>query len=183
MYHIAFTGHRPDKLGGYDWSSPINRRNGLNLKKAILQEMRSVDETEFTFYFGGAIGTDQMAFELVDFIQKQHPEWKITKVLCVPFKDQPIKWMKASKDKYNEQMAKAEKVVYVDLEEGYKVPTVKDGRYHPVKMHRRNEYMVDHCQTLIAMYNGDETGGTAHCVNYAIGQGKHIVYVRPISIA
>lgn len=178
MYRIAFTGHRPDKLGGYDWSSPVNRKIGLAMKKAILKEIRSVQETDFEFYFGGALGADQMAFEIVDFIAQQHPELNITKVLCVPFKDQPIKWVTSSKEKYLEQLEKAEKVVYVDKEEGYHM-NFPDGTYHPAKMLKRNEYMVDHCQTLIAIYNGDVGGGTFRCVEYAKKKGVNIVYVDP----
>ena len=179
MYSIAFTGHRPEFLGGYDWSSPQNRRIGLAIKKTILNEMSSIDETDFTFYFGGALGADQMAFEVVKFIQERHPEYNITKVLCVPLKVQENRWPAESRQKYHEQMLSAEKVVYVDTLDDYKLGNIKPGVYHPAKMMARNRYMVDNCQTLIAIYNGRNTGGTFNCVQYAQKENKNIVVISP----
>ena len=182
MYRIAFTGHRPNKLGGYNWSTPANRDNGLKLKKAILEAIKNSGDTEFEFYFGGALGTDQMAFEIVDFLQAKHPEWKFTKVLCVPFKDQPNAWIDGSKAKYFEQMGKAEQVVYVDTVEGYAINGIDKDIYHPAKMQKRNEYMVDNCDLLIALYNGDKSGGTANCVKYAKKKQKNIVVIEPTTV-
>lgn len=179
MYSIAFTGHRPEKLGGYDWSTPHNRRIGLAIKKAILKEIDSIQETNFEFYFGGALGADQMAFEIVDFIQSKRPDLNIKKIVCVPFKSQPIKWPQKSKEKYYEQLEKAEEVVYVDTVDGYKLPTIKEGIYHPTKLMRRNVYMVNHCQTLIAIYNGCNSGGTAQCVEYAKKENKNLIIIPP----
>lgn len=179
MYHIAFTGHRPDKLGGYDWHSARNQQIGFAFKEAILAEMRASHETDFTFYFGGALGADQMAFELVTFIQQRHPEWNITKVLCVPFKQQASMWAESSKELYNSQLQRANKVVYVDREPAYQLRGVWEDIYSPAKMQKRNQYMVDHCDVLIALYNGDPKGGTANCVHYAEQVGKRIVMVSP----
>lgn len=179
MYSIAFTGHRPKKLGGYDWKTPKNQRIGRALKLTILKEMKSIDEKNFTFYFGGALGTDQMAFELVDFIAKQHPEYNITKVLCVPFRAQPNKWPQASKELFQSQCERAEKVVYVDEEANYRLKNYVEGIYHPEKLFKRNEYMVDNCDTLIAVFNGEQQSGTASCIKYADKHDKHVIYINP----
>ena len=39
--------------------------------------------------------------------------------------------------------------------------------------------MVDNCDLLIAIYNGEEKGGTAYTVNYARQQGKEILIIDP----
>ena len=48
-------------------------------------------------------------------------------------------------------------------------------------MQRRNEYMVDKADTLIAVWNGT-SGGTANCVKYAKKKGVDIVRLDPNKI-
>lgn len=179
MYSIAFVGHHPEKLGGYDWSSPKNKRIGLAIKKIILKEMKSVDEKDFTFYFGGALGTDQMCFELVKFIQTKHPEWNISKIICIPFKGQSNRWPFESRSKYQEQILSSEKTVYVDNKPDYKINFLKVGMYHPAKFAQRNHYLVDNAQTIIAVYDGYSIGITSNCVEYALTQNKNLIIINP----
>lgn len=80
---------------------------------------------------------------------------------------------------YNSQLQRANKVVYVDWEPAYQLRGVWEDIYSPAKMQKRNQYMVDHCDVLIALYNGDPKGGTANCVHYAEQVGKRIVMVSP----
>ena len=42
--------------------------------------------------------------------------------------------------------------------------------------------MVDNCDVLIAIYNGEPKGGTAYTVNYARRLGKEIVIIDPNSL-
>ena len=46
-------------------------------------------------------------------------------------------------------------------------------------VHIRNRYLVDNCDLLIAIYNGEDKCGTAYTVNYAKQQGKEIVILNP----
>lgn len=39
--------------------------------------------------------------------------------------------------------------------------------------------MVDRCDKLIACYNGDTSGGTYNCVQYAKKKGKEIIVIDP----
>ena len=48
--------------------------------------------------------------------------------------------------------------------------------------HIRNRYMVEHCDALIAIYNGEPKGGTSYTVNYARKLGKEIVIIDPNSL-
>jgi O-acetyl-ADP-ribose deacetylase (regulator of RNase III) len=50
--------------------------------------------------------------------------------------------------------------------------------YKPYLMQKRNEYMVNQCNELIAVFDGTQ-GGTANCVKYAEEKGKKIVTVNP----
>lgn len=40
----------------------------------------------------------------------------------------------------------------------------------------RDRYMVDHCDKLIAIFDGIETGGVFSTIKYAESQGKEIIY-------
>ena len=46
-------------------------------------------------------------------------------------------------------------------------------------MNIRNEWMVDRCDTLIAVWDESPTGGTTNCVGYAKQQGKKIITIKP----
>jgi uncharacterized phage-like protein YoqJ len=56
---------------------------------------------------------------------------------------------------------------------------VDQGAYAPWKMLNRNKWMVDNSDITIAVWNGDESGGTFHCVDYAKKQQKEIINLWP----
>jgi uncharacterized phage-like protein YoqJ len=43
-------------------------------------------------------------------------------------------------------------------------------------MNKRNEWMVDNCDLLIAVWDGT-SGGTANCIKYAVKKKKQIIYI------
>ena len=45
-------------------------------------------------------------------------------------------------------------------------------------MQKRNEYMVDKSDLVIAFWNGEESGGTWNTINYAERKGKQLVINR-----
>ena len=53
-----------------------------------------------------------------------------------------------------------------------------DGGYAGYKLQKRNEWMVDHCDILIAVWDGT-SGGTANCVNYAQSVNKEKIFIDP----
>lgn len=56
---------------------------------------------------------------------------------------------------------------------------VCSGGYAAFKMQKRNEYLVDHCDKLIAIYDGSLFGGTYNCVKYANSVSKQIIVIKP----
>ena len=175
MKKIAFTGHRPSTLGGgYSWNSVINRNIMKNLAKIISVE---ISENDFkSFIFGGALGIDQMAFDVV--LKLIHQFDLLYMEIAVPFKTQAHKWNVEDKVRYNSQIVLADKVTYVDTLQQYKIDNVDEGIYHPAKLTIRNNYMVDNCDKLIAIWNGDYKSGTGNCVKYAEKMGKEILIVK-----
>lgn len=168
---VAFTGHRPDKLGGYDWYNPFNLRVMRGLRALIIQ---CIEEKEVTnFIFGGALGVDSFAFAIVLKLKIKYPHLHLT--VAVPFKNQPCKWNKEDQDRYYMQLKEADTVIYVDTLDNikYAKDIVPVGEYHVSKMHLGNMYMVDNCHYLIAVWRG-LPGGTQDCVYYAQDSGGKI---------
>jgi uncharacterized phage-like protein YoqJ len=91
---------------------------------------------------------------------------------CVPFAGQEKKWPAAGQKRYHRLLAAA-----------LKVTIVCDGAYQPYKMERRNRYMVDKCDTLMALYDGSATGGTRNAHVYAESLGKTIINLWPAFLA
>lgn len=47
----------------------------------------------------------------------------------------------------------------------------------PWAYHKRNEWMVDNCELLIAYWNGKESGGTFACLKYADKVDREVLHV------
>lgn len=177
---IAVTGHRPDTryLGGYDLNSEIN----LKIRKLIFQFLyrftSSNNFDEVITISGGALGVDQMfAYEALRLreIYKQNIKVEI----AVPFKNQTTNWKPESIIFYNNILERADKITYVDSIKKYNKNNICIGEYRTWKMQKRNEYMVDECDLLLAVYDGSPTGGTHNCVEYARKKKKMIYYINP----
>lgn len=47
-------------------------------------------------------------------------------------------------------------------------------------MLERNRYLVDHAACLLAVYNGEQRGGTAMTVRYARKLGREVIVLNPV---
>ncbi len=151
----AFTGHRPDKLGGYNVPNPIYIHVCQQIEKA-LKELKP-DK----IISGMALGVDQWAAYIAHKLE-------IPFIAAIPFAGQESAWPQRSQTTYRHLLKLASEQVIVS-----------PGKYNRQKMQIRNEWMCDRCDKLIAVYNGDTSGGTFNCVQYAIGAGKDIYYIDP----
>jgi uncharacterized phage-like protein YoqJ len=144
---LAVTGHRPDKLGGY--KTDVYRRL-RQLAKRKIEELKP--ELVLT---GMALGWDQaVADACVDL--------GVPFEACVPFNGQEKIWPDKSKLHYKELLMLAKEVIYVC-----------EPVFAPWKMIRRNEYMVDNSDHLLALWNGTD-GGTGKTCKYALKVGREI---------
>lgn len=153
------TGHRPNKLWGYDTSKPQYDR----LRAAI---NRAIDELGATTLISGmALGLDQVAAE----VAASRDDVKL--IAAVPFKGQESNWPASSQRAYRNLIAKADEVV-----------VVSPGAYSPSKMQIRNQWMVDNADVVLALWDGTP-GGTGNCVSYAQRQNKPIMRLDPREIS
>ena len=173
MKRIAFTGHRPNKLYGYDMNNEYYDKLKIILKDMLKDEIYKYDAN--TFITGGALGFDTLAFDVVkDLIDDYGGEH----ILAIPFEKQPIKWSRESQVKYR-NIKRFSTCIYVDDYEKYSIKGVKGGEYHPAKLQKRNEWMVDNCDLLIGCWDGVKKGGTWNCLKYAMNLEKEIKIINP----
>lgn len=151
---VAFTGHRPNKLGGYKEPNPM--RDWLALR--IRQELSRLSPE--LVISGMALGVDQWAAQVA-------VELGIPFIAAVPFEGQESMWPEASQQVYWRLLEFAKEVVFVG-----------NRGYSPQKMQQRNEYMVDRCDVLLAVWDGTP-GGTGNCVKYAKRHNKRMVHINP----
>lgn len=162
----CFTGHRPNKLYGYDLKNKNYQVLAHKLARIIynLYTKYSVDN----FITGGALGLDTVAFFAVEYVKSKG--YPVKNILAVPFKGQEGRWNAESVDRYNRMLKLADKVVYVDTIDGY------TGNYNIAKkLDIRNHYMVDNSKFVVTAYDGSKKGGTYNCIKYAESHHKKII--------
>lgn len=166
MLKIAITGHRPNKLWGYDIYTPNYIELGRRIKNAILEN--SVNHSEIELISGMALGVDTV-FALIA-LKLKSKDSRFSLHCAIPCKNHSSNWFGESVKQYNHIIGSADSV-----------QLVTDTDYTPSCMQLRNQYMVDRCDLLIAVW--DKTpGGTANCVRYAQEIGKPIVFINPREI-
>lgn len=180
MIRICFTGHRFNKLGGGDdWNSKINLEIRNNLDKVLQSIIDKNENEEFYFITGGALGFDQFATDSVIKLKNNNPDKVITLEIAIPFKTQCKLWNTKDINVYNEQLKLADKITYVDTLEKYKVKGHEEGEYYPSKLNKRNYYMVDNSDMVIAYFNNIK-GGTYNCIRYANRKNKKVLNIYNI---
>lgn len=152
----AFTGHRPGKLG-YTEEQEMSLRKSL--RGALL---RLVGRNYTHFLSGGALGFDLMAAEEVLWLKSQLPF--VTLEMVLPWKEQSERWSEADKKRHADIVAKADTV------------TVIEDVYTQGCLFKRNRFLVDSCDLLLALYH-DLPGGTRMTVEYAKKVGREIMMV------
>lgn len=156
----TFTGHRAEKLPwGYNESDPRCRR----LKRTLYDTLEAVYESGFRrFICGMAEGCDLYFCEAVLALREGHSD--ITLEAAVPFTGQAEHWGASQRQRYDSLIARCDTV------------TVLQEHYSPGCMMKRNRYMVDHADLIIACYDG-KSGGTLNTLRYAIGRDIQIVHL------
>ena len=147
---IAVTGHRPNKLGGYD-----NEDAQRAIRRHMRDFLRTVPQEELTLTSGGALGVDQLWMQVGLHLH-------LPVIAALPFEGYDAKWPVASRQEYKRLLDRCQLVKYV-CEPGYAAS----------KLQRRNEWMVDNCDALVAYWNGTP-GGTKNCIDYAVKHKKTI---------
>ena len=158
MKICCVTGNRPQKF-------PWKYGEGKIYNKYLAEMTRQIEkliESGYTYFIsGGAIGVDMDFADAVLQAKKQHRD--IVLEIAVPCRNQDLKWDKADKKRYEKILNGADFV------------NVLSESYTYFCMQKRNEYMVEKADLVLAFWNGEESGGTWNTMNYAKRKVKQLL--------
>lgn len=147
---IAITGHRPNKLNGdYNLTGPLV----IAFIRPELQKI--IDTVKPTLLISGmALGIDTLWAQMAI-------DNKIPFLAALPCWEQDSQWPNISRSRYHSILKNPLCTTHF----------VHEGYYNNFCMQKRNEYMVNACDFLIAVWDGTP-GGTANCLRYAEQTGR-----------
>jgi uncharacterized phage-like protein YoqJ len=151
---VAGSGHRPNKLGGFSVPNPTY----LYVCQQIQQRLKQLQPAKVISGF--ALGYDQWLANIAI-------KLGIPVIAAIPFQGQENAWPASSQRTYRSLLNKVSETFIVC-----------QGSYAAWKLQRRNEWMVDHCDLLLACYDGT-IGGTHNCIQYAKSINRSIVVINP----
>lgn len=152
------TGHRPK---GFPFQYGVDKQK----QSAYLQELEQKIELAITeygitsFISGMALGVDLDFAEIVLKLQHKYP---VTLECAIPCPNQTFKWNDRDIFRYEKIKKQADKI------------TLVSETYTPQCMLKRNRYMVDQSDLIIAVFNGIFKGGTWYTIDYAKKRNKLI---------
>ncbi len=156
------TGHRPQKF-------PFEYGGRGKEYLTYLQELENKIITAVTeygvtcFISGMALGVD---LDFAQTVLKYRKKYSLILECAVPCPNQTLKWDKKDISRYDRILKKADSV------------TLVSERYTPECMLKRNRYMVDKSDFVIAVFNGVKGGGTWYTINYAQRKNKTIEVIN-----
>ena len=162
----AFTGHRPHK---FPWKYDETDSRCVALKTALTTQITKLVEAGVTdYYSGGADGVDCWAAQIVLNLREKNPALRLHCIL--PHKGQADKWSDFARERYHRILKQADSVEYVS----------KD--YYKGCMLDRNRRLVEAADLLLAVYNGEQRGGTVATIRYARKLERKILILDPLSL-
>ncbi len=164
LQSVCFSGHRPEML-----LSPFNEQSSViqNLKSLLkIEILLAIEQGATQFLSGMAQGVDLIASEIVLSLKKEYPS--IQHIAVIPFKQQSNCWNHSWSLRHQQVKQCSDQVIC--LSEYYT-------RYC---FSKRNRYMIEHSNQLIAVFCGDYQTGTGQTIQYAKKRGKSIRILEPI---
>lgn len=154
--NIGFTGHRPNRLGGF------NDQARQRLYKFVSNQMLRIED-EHTVYHGCALGFD-MAVATAALDQGHRV------VSCIPFLGFNARWPLSSVLELDTILNRSNEVIIVVSEQEW----AKE--HAPIALNQRNNFIVDNTSQLYAMACGAPSG-TQNCVDYAERKNKPVKHL------
>ncbi len=158
----CFTGHRPQSL---PWKFNEHDLCCQLLKYRLKAEIRHMITQRGVRHFisGMALGVDTWAAEIVLELKQTYP---ITLECAIPCETQAARWTEDDRERWFSIVERCDK------------ETMLQTRYTADCMQKRNRYMIDHSDYVIAVWNG-KPSGTGSTVTYAKERGREIVVIAP----
>jgi uncharacterized phage-like protein YoqJ len=163
-------------IGDYNPNNPIRTQ----IKKRLLDGCEYLVDHCGTkeFMSGMALGIDQDAVNVVMCLQMVR-EKDVILHAAVPYPGQESKWPVKSQNDYTVMLSNIGLQTENDSDVIHYVhPNRPSSDWQAIRwLQDRNQYMVDWCDLLVAVWNGD-MGGTRNCIEYAKKVKKPILLFR-----
>lgn len=167
-HSCAVTGHRPSRFK-FKYSEDYSLCK--KIKRALLEQFKKLyDEQGVRRYFvGGALGVDMWAAEQILRLKEQPGYGDIELIVVLPFTGHDAKWDDRSRRRMDFILQMCSDCIVIgdaDCRENYI---------------KRNCYMVDHADFLVAVYDNQRNmrSGTMQTVRYAEKKSLPIIYIHP----
>lgn len=162
MKSCCCTGHRPK---GFPFEYGIDEQKHNAYLKALEKKIKlAITKYGITNFISGmALGADMDFAEIVLKLREKYP---ITLECAIPCPNQTLYWGEEDKLRYEYILERADKI------------TLISEQYNPDCMFKRNHYMVNKSELVIAVFNGVENGGTWYTLNYAKSCNKIIELIE-----
>lgn len=167
MKTCAITGHRPTR---FKFKYKENYAGCKRLKKRLHDQFILLYEQGVRrFLVGGALGVDMWSGEILLELKKQPEYSDIELVIVLPHPGHDARWDKRSKKRMEYLLEHCTEQLTIGTDAS------------PESFHKRNRYLVDHADCLVAVYDNNRTvrSGTGQTVQYTEKIGKPIVMIQP----
>ena len=166
MKKCAFTGHRPQRL---PFGSDEADERCTQLKQVLREQIiRLIEESGVSYFITGmAMGVDMYAAEIVLDLKAKYPEIQLE--CAIPYEEQAMRWTNALQERYYDIASKCDK------------KTMLQTHYSVGCFQRRNRYMVNQADIVLAVWNG-QASGTGSTVKYALSKGIEVIRIDPSSV-
>ncbi len=142
----------------------------MRLKEVLASQIAElVENGVMDFLSGMALGVDTICSELVLTQREKNPALKLHCIL--PCMGQDAKWTDSARKRYRSIIQRADSRFYVSRE------------YHEGCMLERDRFLVERSDCLLAVYDGEQRGGTAATVRYAENMGRKVILIDPITLS
>lgn len=171
--HVALTGHRPPKLGGYDITT--KEYNSLQKDLELLIEEYLEDHDSLWGHSGLALGADTVWSKAILNMKAKYPE-RVFFHAEIPMMTQSSKWFKKEdKEFWQEQLDQCDKYsLYSNVAPNEHM----DKRMAVEALNKRNIGMIDHADVVVAIWDGSNSG-TKHAVTHAKRTDKEVIQIYP----
>lgn len=137
----------------------------VDLKNRIRDKIeKCIKDGAINFFCGMARGADMWCAEIVIEMKKIYPQINISAVIPCP--TQNLGWTNDEIQRYQRILDECKKKLLISQS------------YTKTCMMQRNLALVENCDLLIAVFDGQK-GGTANTVKYAQSKGKKIIMIEP----
>lgn len=157
---VSVTGHRPERFA--------TESERMGVRCALWAALSDLGPD--MLLTGGARGADLWAAQ---WCVRYADEIGTPLTVVLPFVGHTARWSDEDVKEYDRTMKDGYKCGVLSKIEFLGSSSRKSAAYF-----KRNRYLVDNCDLLVAVYDGKPGGGTAYTVDYARKVGREVRYVR-----